>query len=67
MSKMRKIVLVLRIFFSTNDRIGCGVKILLYNEKCNLRDLSGIAWNMNRSELIYFIENKRLRGKYVQR
>ena len=50
MSKMRKIVLVLRIFFSTNDRVGCEVK------KCNLRDLSGIAWNMNRSELIYFIE-----------
>ena len=54
MSKMRKIVLVLRIFFSTNDRFGCGVKIFI--KKCNLRDLSGIAWNMNRSELIYFIE-----------
>ena len=25
MSKMRKIVLVLRIFFSTNDRFGCGL------------------------------------------
>lgn len=56
MSKMRKIVLVLRIFFSINDRFSCGVKKLLYNEKSNLRDLSGIAWNMNRSELIYFIE-----------
>ena len=31
-------------------------------KKSNLRDLSGIAWNMNRSELVYFIENKRLRG-----
>ena len=62
MSKMRKIVLVLRIFFSTNDMIGCGVKniiisvIIPMTVKCNLRDLSGIAWNMNRSELIYFIE-----------
>lgn len=33
MSKMRKIVLVLRIFFSINDRFCCGVKKLLYNEK----------------------------------
>lgn len=33
MSKMRKIVLVLRIFFSANDRFGYGVKKLLYNEK----------------------------------
>ena len=29
MSKMRKIVLVLRIFFSTNDRFSCGVKIFI--------------------------------------
>lgn len=56
MSKMRKIVLVLRIFFSTNDRFGCGVKIFIIMKISNLRDLSGIAWNMNRSELIYFIE-----------
>ena len=29
MSKMRKIVLVLRIFFSTNDRVGCEVKKII--------------------------------------
>lgn len=57
MSKMRKIVLVLRIFFSINDRFSCGVKKNYYiMKKSNLRDLSGIAWNMNRSELVYFIE-----------
>lgn len=57
MSKMRKIVLVLRIFFSTNDMFDCGVKIFYYIMKINnLRNLSGTAWNMNRSELIYFIE-----------
>lgn len=57
MSKMRKIVLVLRIFFSTNDRFGCGGENFYYIMKIsNLRDLSGIAWNMNMSELVYFIE-----------
>ena len=29
MLKMRKPVLVLRIFFSTNDTIGCGVKKII--------------------------------------
>lgn len=33
MSKMCKIITILRIFFSTNDRFGCGGKKLLYNEK----------------------------------
>lgn len=57
MSKMRKIVLVLRIFFSTNDRFSCRGENFYYIMKINnLRNLSGTAWNMNRSELIYFIE-----------
>lgn len=57
MSKMRKIVLVLRIFFSTNDRFWLRGENFYYIMKIsNLRDLSGIAWNMNRSELVYFIE-----------
>ena len=29
----------------------------------NLRDLSGIAWNMNMSELVYFIEKEEVTGE----